>query len=237
MACTRLLVERPAYERVRNRVVDVLRSLRVGDPANEAVDIGPLISAGALDRFSDFVDLAQSSAELLTGGGRVRPGELPGHFVTPAAVSGVDLTSPIVQQDLFGPLLTIEPFDNEEEAIELANATPFGLAPPGEHLSQGPTGRPPTERHRYLPFGVCSFTFGRKYNAIPRRLIDRESDYLPFNQDYCGTSEMLTSPRLPGLADSPRGCSPRKSLPMPSVGASRPASRCRFGHAVRPARR
>jgi acyl-CoA reductase-like NAD-dependent aldehyde dehydrogenase len=128
MACTRLLVERPVYERVRDRVVDVLRSLRIGDPADEAVDVGPLISAGALDRFSGFVDLARYSAELLTVGRRVGPGELPGHFVTPAAVSGVDPTSRIVQQDLFGPLLTIEPFDSEENAIELANATPFGLA-------------------------------------------------------------------------------------------------------------
>lgn len=128
MACTRLLVQRPAFERARDRVVDVLRSLRVGDPAAEETDLGPLISARSLDRFIGHVDLARTSATLLTGGEAVRPDGLPGHFLTPAAVTGVDVGSPLVQDDLFGPLLVIEEFDEEADAVELANATPYGLA-------------------------------------------------------------------------------------------------------------
>lgn len=128
MACTRLLVQRPVFERARDRVVDVLRSLRLGDPAAEETDMGPLISARALDRFTGYVDLARSTATLLTGGERSSPDGLPGHFVTPAAVAGVAVDSPLVQEDIFGPLITLEPFDDEDGAIEAANATSYGLA-------------------------------------------------------------------------------------------------------------
>ncbi|WP_433574786.1 aldehyde dehydrogenase family protein [Nocardia brasiliensis] len=128
MACTRVLVQRSAFEKVRDHVVDVLHSLRVGDPSAESSDVGPLISAGSLDRLTRYFELARSSASLLTGGQRIRPDGLPGYFVTPAAVTDVDVRSPLVQDDLFAPLLTVEQFDNEPDAVELANATPFGLA-------------------------------------------------------------------------------------------------------------
>lgn len=128
MACTRLLVERSVFDRVRDRVVDVLRSLRTGDPAGESTDLGPLVSAAALDRFAGHVDLARATGSVLTGGERVSPDGLPGHFVTPAVATGVPLRSPLVQEDLFGPLLVMEPFDGERDAVHAANATPYGLA-------------------------------------------------------------------------------------------------------------
>lgn len=128
MACTRLLVQRPVFEKVRDRVVEVLRSLRLGDPAAEETDLGPVISAQSLARFTTYVELARSTATLLTGGERISPDGLPGHFVTPAAVTDVPVNSRLVQEDLFGPLLTVEPFDDEAGAIELANGTPYGLA-------------------------------------------------------------------------------------------------------------
>lgn len=127
MACTRLLVQRPVYEKVRDRVLDVLGGLRLGDPADEATDIGPLISAPALDRFTEHVHRAQAQGLLVAGGRRSRPDGLPGHFVTPAVVAGAPLDSPLVQQDLFGPMLALEAFDTEEEAITSANSTPYGL--------------------------------------------------------------------------------------------------------------
>lgn len=128
MACTRLLVQRPVFQRARDRVVEVLRSVRVGDPAAEDTDLGPLISASALDRFTGYVELGRASATLLTGGDRVRPDGLPGHFVTPAAVTGLEVGSPLVQEDLFGPLLSVEEFDDEAGAVAAANATSYGLA-------------------------------------------------------------------------------------------------------------
>ncbi|MQA03186.1 MAG: aldehyde dehydrogenase family protein [Streptosporangiales bacterium] len=128
MACTRLLVQRPAVERAKDRVVDVLRSLRVGDPGSESTDAGPLISASAADRFVGFADQARREGTLLTGGERAAADGLPGHFVTPAAATGVPVVSPLVQEDLFGPLLLIEPFGGEPDAVAAANATPYGLA-------------------------------------------------------------------------------------------------------------
>lgn len=127
MACTRLLVDRRIFEHVRDRVVDTIGSLRVGDPADERTDIGPLISESSADRFESVMDLARSSATLLTGGERVAPDGLPGHFVTPAVVTDVTSDSPLVQEDLFAPMLTLEPFESEREAFDLANATPYGL--------------------------------------------------------------------------------------------------------------
>lgn len=128
MACTRLLVQRTVLARVRDRVVDVLRSLRPGDPRADSTELGPLISAPALDRFREYAALARTSATLLTGGERADADGLPGHFVTPAAVTGAAVTSPLIQHDVFGPLLSIEPFDDEDDAVRLANATPYGLA-------------------------------------------------------------------------------------------------------------
>lgn len=127
MACTRLLVERPVFERVRDRAVDAVRSLRVGDPADEATDVGPLISAAARDRFIEQSSIARAEATLLTGGERVEPDGLPGHFVSPTAITGAPLDSPLIQDDLFAPLLSIEVFDGEDDAVRLANATPYGL--------------------------------------------------------------------------------------------------------------
>jgi acyl-CoA reductase-like NAD-dependent aldehyde dehydrogenase len=128
MACTRLIVHRSVLGRACDRVVDVLRSLRVGDPAAEDTDVGPLISAAARSRFARYVARARAEATLLTGGELLEPDGLPGHFVVPAAVTGVAVASPLVQDDLFAPLITIEPFGDEDEAVALANATPYGLA-------------------------------------------------------------------------------------------------------------
>jgi acyl-CoA reductase-like NAD-dependent aldehyde dehydrogenase len=128
MACTRLLVQRPALKQATDRVVDVLRALRVGDPADPATDVGPMISAPARMRMLGRIHHARSCATVLTGGEPFSPDGLPGHFLTPAAVTGVDPSSLLVQDDLFGPLLTIEAFDDEPEAIKLANATRYGLA-------------------------------------------------------------------------------------------------------------
>lgn len=127
MACTRLLVHRSVFDRVRERVVDTIGSLRVGDPAEERSDVGPLISAASVDGFVSAMELAQSSATVLVGGKRLTPDGLPGHFVSPAVVTDVDLDSPLVQDDLFAPVLTLEPFDSETQAVRMANATPYGL--------------------------------------------------------------------------------------------------------------
>jgi betaine-aldehyde dehydrogenase len=125
MACTRILVQRPLLEEVRERLLDGLRALRIGDPRDERTKVGPLISAGQRARVERYLTGAGGT---VLGGERVRPDGLPGHFLAPALVTDVDVHSPIVQEDIFGPVVTLETFESEVEAIRLANATPYGLA-------------------------------------------------------------------------------------------------------------
>jgi betaine-aldehyde dehydrogenase len=127
MACTRVLVHKSIRQRVSDRIINGANAFRVGDPRSEATDIGPLISVAHAQRVIGYLDDARRSATVLTGGKEVHPDGLPGGFVTPAVVTDVEVDSPIVQDDVFGPVVTIEPFDSEEEAVSAANATSFGL--------------------------------------------------------------------------------------------------------------
>lgn len=127
MACTRILVQRSAIGQVTERVVDAVGMLTVGDPRREGTDIGPLISPAAARRVLSYVERARGEATVLTGGREVHPEGLPGGFVSPAVITDVDVKSALVQDDVFGPVVTIEPFDDEADGVRLANSTPFGL--------------------------------------------------------------------------------------------------------------
>lgn len=127
MACTRVLVHKDVLRPLTQRIVDGARAFRVGDPRSEETDIGPLISVAHAQRVIGYLEDARRSSTVLTGGREVHPAGLPGGFVTPAVVTDVEVDSPIVQDDVFGPVVTIEPFDNEDDAVSAANATPFGL--------------------------------------------------------------------------------------------------------------
>lgn len=127
MACTRVLVEKSVFRRVAAGVVEGTRALAVGDPRNDATDVGPLISTAAAHRVLGYFDRARADGTLLAGGHGLHPEGLPGGFVAPTVITDVDVTSPLVQDDVFGPVVTLEPFDDEEQAVSMVNATPFGL--------------------------------------------------------------------------------------------------------------
>ncbi|MGP4005159.1 aldehyde dehydrogenase family protein [Streptomyces sp. 4N124] len=124
---TRLLVERPIYEEVVQRVTGVVAHLPVGDPLNPATYIGPLINATARDRVQSVIDKAVSggAGRLVLGGERIHS---EGYFVTPTVFADVDNRSDLAQQEVFGPVLAITPFDTEDEAVALANDTEYGLS-------------------------------------------------------------------------------------------------------------
>ena len=128
MACTRILVDRRRYDEVLERVVDGVRALRVGRPADEGTQVGPLISPAAGQRLAGQLEALDGRARIVAGGDRVRVDDLAGWFQAPTVVTGVTPDMPLVQQDLFAPVVTVEPFDGEADAIRLANATPYGLA-------------------------------------------------------------------------------------------------------------
>jgi acyl-CoA reductase-like NAD-dependent aldehyde dehydrogenase len=124
-AGTRLLVERSAVDRVVEGVAAELAKVRVGDPFDPATQIGSLISRKQFDRVTGYIDKGVSEgADLVTGGQRLGD---TGFFLEPALFTGSnDLT--IAQEEIFGPVGLVVPFDDYDEAIRLANATPYGLA-------------------------------------------------------------------------------------------------------------
>jgi len=127
MAGPRLLVERPLYETVLGILAAAVPAVPMGDPADEATVIGPLASATQLEKVAAMVERARTGgARIVTGGERAdRDG---GFFYRPTVIADVAGDDEIVAEEVFGPVLTVQPFDTEEEAIALANSTPYGLA-------------------------------------------------------------------------------------------------------------
>ncbi len=124
---TRLLVERPVYDEVVARVAGVVAHLPVGDPLDPTTYIGPLISEAARGRVQGMIDKAveAGAGRLVLGGERV---DAEGYFVSPTVFADVDNRSDLAQQEIFGPVLAITPFDTEDEAVALANDTQYGLS-------------------------------------------------------------------------------------------------------------
>jgi betaine-aldehyde dehydrogenase len=126
MACTRIIAADAIYDTVRERVLERVRALRVGDPFDPATNLGPLISADHRDRVLGFVDSARSDGVLECGGEPVEVNGA-GAYVTPAVVTGVSPESSVIREEVFGPLVTIERFSGDAAGVELVNASPYGL--------------------------------------------------------------------------------------------------------------
>jgi aminomuconate-semialdehyde/2-hydroxymuconate-6-semialdehyde dehydrogenase len=129
---SRILVERPAYERFVERFVAAVRALRVGDPLEEATRQGSLVSIGHREKVLSYVALAREEGGTIRCGG-APPEDLPdrcrgGFFVEPTVITDLGAGCRVNQEEIFGPVVTIMPFDDEFEAVEAANGTPYGLA-------------------------------------------------------------------------------------------------------------
>jgi acyl-CoA reductase-like NAD-dependent aldehyde dehydrogenase len=127
LAGSRLLVEQPIYRRFLERLLDEIGQLRLGDPRDPSTQIGPLITRQHLNRVAGFVDRAVTAGARLLCGGRVSP-TLGGLYYEPTLFIDVPPGSEILKREVFGPVLTIQPFATDEEAIRLANDTDYGLA-------------------------------------------------------------------------------------------------------------
>jgi betaine-aldehyde dehydrogenase len=125
-AGSRLLVERGIYDRFVGELVSRTMAIRVGSPTDEATEMGPLVAADQLRRVEDYVHIGlEEGARLATGGRRL---DRPGYFYEPTVFVDVDNSMRIAQEEIFGPVLVAIPFDDEEEAVRLANDTVYGLA-------------------------------------------------------------------------------------------------------------
>ncbi|WP_405137782.1 aldehyde dehydrogenase family protein [Nocardia sp. NBC_01388] len=124
---SRILVQRSVYERVVEGIAQLADNLKLGGPKEEGSMIGPLISAKQLSRVMGYIDQGNSDGvEVVTGGHRL---DRTGYFVHPTVLTNVDpATSKLYQEEIFGPVVTILPFDDEDQAVAMANDSTYGLA-------------------------------------------------------------------------------------------------------------
>ncbi|MGW0711488.1 aldehyde dehydrogenase [Streptomyces sp. NPDC002643] len=124
LAGTRLLVEEPVAEEFTRRFVEKASALKQGDPRDEATDIGPNIHFRQLEKIDGFVQRALAAGARAVIGGHREDGQ----YYAPTLLTDVAQDSEIVQEEVFGPVLTLQTFTDEDEAVRLANGTRFGLA-------------------------------------------------------------------------------------------------------------
>ncbi len=124
-AWTRMLVHRDVYDEAVSIAAAAAAAYRTGDPFDEATRLGPLVSAGQRDRVRGFIERAD--AKLVAGG---PDAEVPerGYFVAPTVFADVDPDSELAQEEIFGPVLSIIPFADDDEAVRIANHSRYGLA-------------------------------------------------------------------------------------------------------------
>ena len=127
-APTRLIVERSCYDQVLQIAKSTAQNQEVGDPTKEGDHLGPLFDKIQFDRVQNMIDVGMKEADLLIGGLGKPEGLEEGWYVKPTIFKDVSNNMRIAQEEIFGPVLVIIPFESEEEAIEIANDTPYGLA-------------------------------------------------------------------------------------------------------------
>ncbi|MER5973614.1 aldehyde dehydrogenase family protein [Streptomyces sp. NPDC002055] len=163
-APTRALVHRSLYEKVVAGLRQYAGALTVGDPVDNSTVVGPLISAAQRDRVEEYIAGAvRQGARLVVGG--TRPALPTGFFVAPTLLADVAPEMTVAQEELFGPVVVAIPFDDEDEAVRIANGTPYGLydyvfsADAGRawglaaRLRSGNVGINTVQRHPETPFG------------------------------------------------------------------------------------
>lgn len=130
--CTsRILVERPIYEKFKKDFVQGVSQMRVGDPKDPKTDQGALVSKPHFEKVLSYIELAkEEGGKVLCGGEKVdlSASGLNGWYIRPTVIEGLDQKCRTNQEEIFGPVVTIQPFDREEEALALANSTKYGLA-------------------------------------------------------------------------------------------------------------
>ena len=128
---SRLFVERSIYQKFVDRLVDKTRSLVTGDPLQEKTNIGALISGGHMNKVLSYIGLAkEEGGGILTGGTPLKiPGRCEnGFFVGPTIIADLDCNCRTNQEEIFGPVISLIPFDSEAQVIHEANNTPYGLS-------------------------------------------------------------------------------------------------------------
>lgn len=128
---SRIFVERPLYEKFVDEFVNRAKQLKVGDPNDESTNLGAMVSEAHMKKVLGYIDLALSEGgKILCGGKQVKlEGRCAnGYFIEPTVIVGLDEKCRTNQEEIFGPVVTIMPFDTEEEVLAYANSTAYGLS-------------------------------------------------------------------------------------------------------------
>ncbi len=124
-AATRILASKKVYDDVVSALAEEAKTYRVGDTFDPETTLGPLNSLVQRERVEGFLERRPSHAEIVTGGNEP---DLPGAFLEPTVIAGLEQGDEMIQNEIFGPVMTVQPFDDEAKAIEWANGTRYGLA-------------------------------------------------------------------------------------------------------------
>ena len=189
---SRLLVHSSIHDRFIERVAERVARLKVGHPLDPATEIGPLIHQRHLDKVVSYFKIARDEGAQIKVGGARTEGLGPGFYVQPTLLTNAKLTMRIAREEIFGPVLTVLLFENEAEAVEIANDTPYGLT---AYIWTGDCGRAlrmahavdagmvwvnsENNRHLPTPFG------GMKASGIGRDGGDYSFDFYMETKNIC----------------------------------------------------
>ncbi len=124
---SRLLVEAPVYEEFTEKLAERVKQIKVGNPLDPATEVGPLIDSGHLNKVQSYVDLATEEGATKTSGGGQPAGLEAGNYINPTFVKNATADMRIAQEEIFGPYLTAISFDDDDQALEIANSVKYGL--------------------------------------------------------------------------------------------------------------
>lgn len=126
VTCSRLLAPRSRYDEVVEALGTMVNGLKIGDPLDESTEIGPMAFSGHRDRVEQYIEKGKAEARLVAGGGRPQ-GFGRGYFVEPTLFADVDNRATIAQEEIFGPVLAVIPYDDDADAVRIANDSAYGL--------------------------------------------------------------------------------------------------------------
>ena len=124
---SRLLVQSTIHDRFVEQLAGRVRRIRLGHPLDPETEMGPLIAPGHVAKVTGYFDVARAEGATVAAGGRAAEGHAGGCYVEPTLLTGARPDMRIAQEEIFGPVLTVIPFDSEEQALEIANGVPYGL--------------------------------------------------------------------------------------------------------------
>ena len=128
VAGSRLLVERPVYDEVVGKLAGMAKAAVLGDPLDPQTQVGPIASRAEFDKVRQYVEAGKTSTARLVAGGGTRKINGKGLFIEPTIFSDATNDLKISREEIFGPVLPVIPFDDDDEAVRIANDTPYGLA-------------------------------------------------------------------------------------------------------------